>query len=713
MWRVLGIMLALAATATGQDTCFVLENQAFRVQIEKASGAISSFIVKANNSELISEKRLQANFRLLVPLPDYQANYIDGMQQKPVAVTKEGQSVVVSFSSLSSDKGIFSIDLSYTVALHDDYVSFKARLVNHGQEPVAEFWFPRLGGWTQFGDRDAKLATPNYTTMSRHTVSLFKNYPGTRGLGAEAAEWSKNYPSMVMPWWDLYDRKSDVGLYLGYHDPVFRISTWHTYLWPDHSGRSDAWLDRQASGGLAVGLVFSHIRFPFVRSGEVLDSGEFIIRVHKGDWHQGAQFYRQWFMRQFPVNHANSWLRHKSAWFTSIIYQPEDRIVADYAGYDRWCEEAARYDISCFELIGWHRGGLERNYPDYQPEEKLGGREGFRHLMTAISARRGKCLAFVNYNILDQNTEWYKKELYRFKQQDQFGQQNIWMGWGESTFLSRSGMDVRYHVRSSVTLEFEKLLADQFVEIIKDGVQGLQIDKLCVAAALDFNPLNTLKPDVALCEGLVQAIGRLQQKCKAVDPEFCLASEFAYDRMLPFFPIGYRGSSDTDISTFRYLFPEWTSCQHISRPQDYPKINHAVRTGQVICVEPESYQGSLEQPLYHDLANYIKEVERIRRELHDLIFYSRYMDQEGGEVKATDSRKTDVLLFSVHRHFSQDRLALVIVNDSQEAKTYRWNFTRKKVEQALLYQPFTAVRTVKPSDPLEIKPEGLQIIVEE
>jgi hypothetical protein len=709
----IGVVLVFAVMVAGQDSCFVLENSAFRLLIDKSTGAIASFFVKANSCELIGEKRLQANFRLLVPLPDYQANYIDGMRQKPLIVEKAGQTVTVRFSALASEKGIFAIDLSYTISLESDYVGFKARIVNHGKEPVAEFWFPRLGGWTQFGDRNAKLATPHYTSMSRHSISLFKNYPGGRGLGAEAAEWAQNYPGMVMPWWELYDQKSDVGLYLGYHDPVFRISSWHTYLWPDHSGRPDAWLDNPASGGLPVGLVFSHIRFPFIRSGEVLDSGEFIIRVHKGDWHEGAQFYRQWFLRHFPFDHSRNWLRHKSAWFTSIIYQPEDRMVADYATYDRWCRDAAQYDITCYELIGWHRGGLERNYPDYYPEAKLGGREGFRKLMASIEARQAKCLAFVNYNILDQNTEWYKRELHRYKQQDQFGQQNIWMGWGESTFLARSGMDVRYHVRGSVTPAFEKLLADQFLAIIKDGAHGFQIDKLCVGAALDFNPLNTLKPDVALAEGLVQAIARLEQSCKTIDPDFCMASEFAYDRLLPFFPVGYRGSSGNNISTFRYLFPEWTSCQHISRPQDFNGINQAVRTGQVICMEPESYQGSLQQPLYRGLAKYIKEVERIRNELHDLIFYARYFDNLGAEVTLIKGREGDTLPFSVHGHFNKDRRAMVVLNDSQEAKKYRWTFTHKNVRQALLFQPFAPTRLIAPAEALEINPEGLHIIVEQ
>ena len=395
------------------DEQLTLENEYYAILVEKASGAISSLVVKENQCELIREKRLISNFRVCLPLPDYQCNYIDGMAQTPKSVSRNGNTISVKFSGMSSAKGEFSIDLSYTISLIDDFVSFKASLTNHCPEPISEFWFPRIGGWTQFGsDRDARLATPDYSTMSRHNVSLFKDYPGSQGLGAEAAEWSSTYPGsgLVMPWWDIYDEQSNTGLYLGYHDPIFRFSTWHTYLMPNRTGDWENWFAPEQAAGLPIGLIFSHVRYPFIHSGETLDSGEFIIRAHKGDWHNGSQFYRDWFMAHFPFDKSDSWLRKKSAWFSSIIYQPEDRIVADYQTYDQWCADAQKHGIDCFELIGWDSGGLERNYPIYQPEEKLGGRSGFRQLLKSIDARGGKCLVFNNYNILDQNTDWYKKE---------------------------------------------------------------------------------------------------------------------------------------------------------------------------------------------------------------------------------------------------------------------------------------------------------------
>jgi hypothetical protein len=702
---------------SGQSgNALVLENNLIRLTVDSRSGAISSFYLRESKCEMIGEPALISNFRIGLPLDNYQANYIDGMKQKPKSIVKKGNSIVVEFSGMSSDKGVYPIDLIYTITLHDDYVSFKSRLTNNFKSPVAEFWFPRLGGWTRFGNnRDALLATPNYNRNSRHEFSLFKNFPGGRGLGAEAAEWAQSYPGMVMPWWDLYDSASGKGLYLGYHDSIFRFSTWHTYLMPDNGGGRDAWLTPEQAAGAPVGLIFSHIRYPFIQSGETIDAGEFIIRIHEGDWHQGSQFYRAWFLKNFPFDKSQSWLRKESSWFTSIIYQPEDKIIADYKLYDRWTQDARKYGIKCYELIGWQNGGLERNYPNYTPEEKLGGTAGFKALLKSIDSRGGKCLVFNNYNVLDQNTEWYKTELYKYKQQDGFGQQNIWMGWGESTYLARSAMNVRYHVRSSVTPEIEKILSDQFVDLVRDGAHGFQMDKVCVGAALDFNPLNTLKPDVALCEGLVQAISRLFRACREINPDFCSASEFGYDRLIPYYDVGYRNAGGNEISTLKYVFPEWTSCNHISAPRDFKGINGAVLTGAVLCIEPGSYQMSLDEPVYRDLANYIKEINRIRTELGEYIFTGDYFDDQGGNIHVVstgDKGGQGDLTFRIHGNRKTGKRAMVVVNDGVEPVVFTCTFTHRNVPEMKLYSPFAGIRTVKTGEPLEIRGESVQILVE-
>ena len=704
------ILLSYVGSA-GAQSPVTLENSNFKIAVDQQTGVITSFLVKKNNSELVSEKKLAANFRIGLPLKDYLANYIDGSEQKAQSVTKEGNTIIVAFSGMNSPKGTYAVDLVYRIKMTEDAISFHAKLTNHNEQPISEFWFPRIGGWTGFGqDREAKLALPGYNNDCRQNIALFKKFPSTRGFGAEAAEWSSDYPGMTMPWWYLYDEKNDVGLYMGYHDTTFRYSTWHTYLTPN-IGPQGSWLTPQQAGGEPVGITFSHVRYPFIHSGETFESGEFIISVSKGDWHYGALGYRKWFVSHFPIDKSGSWLRKKSAWFTSILYQPEDKIIADYKIYDQWTKEANKYGINCHELIGWDNGGLERNYPLYIPEDKLGGREGFKTLLKSIKDRGDHCLVFMNYNVLDMSTDWYKKDLHKYMSQDQFGNQAIWMGWGESTLLARKQLSVRYHVRSSVVPGIRKILDDFYVQLVKDGAQAFQIDKLVVGSSLDFNPLNTAKPDVALCQELVNAIDTLVQKCRAINPDVRMASEFSTDRFIPYFDVGYRNTNGAyGISPMRYMFPEWTACQHISEPQDFRGVNGAVLTGAVLCVEPNTYQGSIDQPMFKELGEYIKEIERIRKELANQVFLGKYYDNLGAKV--TQLKGTDAIHYKVHGAVNSDQRSIIIANDSKEPVQYNWAFTHKAVTKALLYSPFEKVRTITQGEIITIKGNGLHIIVE-
>lgn len=704
-----GLLVLSLVVFSQQDV--TMENEHFRVSVHPKSGVISSLYVKKNTTELVAEQRLASNFRINLQLKDNLANYIDGAEQNASSVLQKGNVITVSYSGMRSPIGVYKIDLTYTITLTGDQLSFRSKLVNREKDPVSEFWFPRIGGIQDFGQhREARLAVPTYNTECGHNLNLFKEFPGSRRLGSEGAEFSTDYMYVTMPWWDIYDQKSDMGLYLGYHDTVCRVSTMHTYLMPDMSGSNDAWLTKESASGKPVGLVFSHVRYPFIKSGETLESGEFIVHAHRGDWHAGTQVYRKWFMAHFPFDHANSWLRKKRMWFSSIIYQPEDRIVTDFKGYDQWTKDANEYGITCHELIGWNNGGLERNYPMYTPEKKIGGNVEFKKLLASIKARGDKCLVFTNYNILDENTAWYKKNLNKYMAQNQYGKQAIGMGWGESTLLARKGLDVRYHVRASVVPGLRKILDDQFVQLVKDGAQGLQMDKVISGTSLDFNPLNSLKPDVALMEGLVDAIANLDQQCKKVDPEFEMAGESGIDRFLPYFPVTYRNAKANAISSLRYVFPEWTSAIHVFYPRDFRGVNSALLSGAVVCVEPEEYQGSLKQPVYKELAEYLRETDRIRAELNDLIFMAKFYDNQGAFINEINSAGS--LLYKVHGHNTTDQRTIVVANNRAAATNYTWKFLHKDVKQALLYAPFEKVRTVNQGDTLTIKAEGVNILVE-
>jgi hypothetical protein len=171
-------------------------------------------------------------------------------------------------------------------------------------------------------------------------------------------------------------------------------------------------------------------------------------------------------------------------------------------------------------------------------------------------------------------------------------------------------------------------------------------------------------------------------------------------------------------------------------------VNSAVTTGSVICVEPDSYQGSMKQPIYSDLANYIKEVERIRKVLADDIFLGKYYDDQFAKIQeynktsdnnatadgkkksnpgdmpgmnntaGTNLKPSAALHYKVQGNLKTDKQTIVIANDADDARQYVWEFTNRKVEQATLYVPFEEPKTIKQGEILTIKGSGLHILVE-
>src|SRR5687767_9924598 len=60
----------------------ILENAHYRLEITRPHGLITRLLDKKSESEIISEQRLAENFRLLIPMPGTECNYILGLEQK-------------------------------------------------------------------------------------------------------------------------------------------------------------------------------------------------------------------------------------------------------------------------------------------------------------------------------------------------------------------------------------------------------------------------------------------------------------------------------------------------------------------------------------------------------------------------------------------------------------------------------------------------------
>ena len=725
-----------------------IENETFRIEFDPSTGAIVSMLVKPLGEDLLGEKRLAMAFNLRLQHPDYECDY--AVENRPAVLRIEGTAAEIRYDGVRTERGLFPVSLRLRIALDGAAVRFTSRLENRAAVPVAEFWYPCLGGITRFGDlADTECFWPGYT--GAHYGSQLSRFPTALTLGERTPEAVMMFlkpPWPSMPWFDVYNRKLDRGLYFGYHDPVHRVHAnrfgYHPGPGPNRPGMNWPTPDMLGTDD-PIGVVFSHVRFPYVgrgdfKAGETYEPGEFVIQYHEGDWHDAAPIYRNWFDRHFTVPREPSWLRRKTCWLNTMLLQPEDRVNTDYAGVLEWAKDAKDYGINTVEICAWDKGGQDRDYPEYVPDERLGGEAGFRKLLAELDAAGIDPVIFANYNAINCETDLYREKLHRLRRMDEFGNSENWMHWGQSTIQARHALSVRRQIWASASIpEFNELIAGYFLRLAEWGVKALQLDKTGASEQLlDFNPLATLPPDTSMPEGTVRACEQLLRKLRQVRPDFVFASEAASDRFAPFIDVYYRATTTRGVGVMRYVFPEWTSCLHVGSPWDFAGVNAAVRFGCVIAVEPVCYKASPHHPYYRELMAYIREINRLREELKEWIFLARWLDDRGAELvcegQAICGRNAGaadaaggiaalaselpaavegaLLSFSTHERFDDGRRAIVVVNETDEPRRYRWRFTHAAVGQAVLHEPFQEQRVVGAGEELIIPPRRLHILLE-
>jgi hypothetical protein len=276
-------------------------------------------------------------------------------------------------------------------------------------------------------------------------------------------------------------------------------------------------------------------------------------------------------------------------------------------------------------------------------------------------------LLFANIQVADTAVPVFREQLHRYAVMGRWAPDYPLMGWGEGTISARLGL-----TRSNMTLvspahpEYRKLLVDHFVERVKDGAQGFQLDKSGMTSNLDFNPQLPTSPDRSLPEGVLQTYKDLIARGREVNPEVAVASEMFWDRAFPQVDVSYARMNQIDMPSvaMKYTFPEWTATICAESPGDFNVMNNGMRYGLVWAVQPRHYNDSMDEPLTRPLSRYVQELIRIRSKYKDLLFFGRFRDTRGAEVKAGANVR-----YSVFEGMDKPGKACVVVNFGNEQET--------------------------------------------
>jgi hypothetical protein len=703
--------LTLASTAQIRT----IETNAATLHLSEATGDLVGLRWKDPGLEVIGEPRLGENFRLLVPRIGYEADYFHSRDQHVSRFETMPDGVVCVYDSLQNDHESIPITVRYQIQAVNQQILFSLEVKNPTARKLAEVMYGIIGGQQGIDNRlETESVIPGENTnLAPHLFSQFQG--GGYGGGNLGIRYDANgflYPgNMTMGWMDVFNPTAKVGYYYANQDPELRLSALYLELRPFTKSASvkDNWpVPSELPAAEPLGMTMGWVDFPYAGKG-TFRAGPVALQVHTGDWHTASSIYRAWYDHHFKIARPLDWLRQENAWESIILSNAEDVVVHRFAELPRLAADAKRYGITTFEILGWNIGGIDRGYPQYRPDPRLGTAAEFRKALGDLRSLGVHPLIFANIQVADTATALFHNRLERYTVDGPWAPDWQLFGFGEGTIGARLGLArSNMAVMSPSHSQFRKLLMDQYLQLVRDGAEGLQLDKTGIMWLLDFNPQIPVSPDKSLPQGVLETFAELLHQARAINPHFALASENTFDRALPYVDVSYTRMGEIDMDTaLRYTFPEWTGTIFGESPGDFNPMNNGMRYGLVWALAPRHYNDSADEILTRPLARYVNELVRIRKQYQDLLFYGRFNDTLGATVQGDAD-----IRYSVFRSAKTDdpSIACVVVNFGDAPESAEVNFDGVS-GGIVIATPFNPERRAHMPVRLSILPHQLAVIV--
>ena len=359
------IALLFVGTAFTQNVIEVATDVCV-LHLDKTNGNLVGLHWKNPDEEIIKESRLGENFRILLPLKDYEANYFISTDQT-VRFEKLKNGIICHYDKLINERQTLDVKVDYKIESKNGQLLFSVIVNNTTDQPLAEVYYGIIGGQKGLRNRsDNRTLIPGGT--SNNNGEMFTRFSGGGygggNLGITYSAGGSTYPgwSMSMSWMEVFNIRENIGMYYAQHDSVIRKTTLYYELRPSEKGNviGDNWpTEKDVPDGTPIGLTMGWMNTPYTKK-DIFSSAPVVLQLHEGDWHEGSQIYSQWFDKHYNVKRQPTWLRNEMAWQSIIISNCEDVIHYKFTDLPKLASDAKKYGVTTFEILGWDKGGIDR-----------------------------------------------------------------------------------------------------------------------------------------------------------------------------------------------------------------------------------------------------------------------------------------------------------------------------------------------------------------
>lgn len=696
------------------------------VAFDREHGSICSLRHEGWGYELIADPARAESWRLLLPLDDFPGHSIYSRDQKLSGIEHDKNGLTLTWKNVVGQEGQrFPINVRMSVASGSDALQIWVEVKNDTDYPLAEIHYPVLNGVYGVGDRG-----DSDTIYVRYWGEPHNQFTGVGGspsfnLGYPKSLVAIPYPCTLLgaftthdglatPWVDIVNRKNNRALYIGHHEK--RLRSCYLYFESDDEAQAPSQgvpaMDSSApvapdKPAQSAPLAVSWISLPYTRRGS-FQTAPVHLEFHENGWQEGKNIYRRWYDNVAMFDHRQHWLRREHAWNSVNLMTSEGQVLYPYAEIPEMAMQAKKYGVNVLHINGWWKGGHDRNYPFYEPEPRLGGEQALRDAINQCHNFGVKVILFANLQYADTATDWFKKEGYRYIRMHPSGYCRYAESFGHGTASAACQLTAPMLVEVSPAFAaFQQLIEQQIVNIASMGADGVMLDKVNTMGGLCFNPGHRQAPDEAFARAMLDSLEQIVRKCRAVNPDFGVASECQLDRIMPYIDLTYVRFPVRHTPYLRTMFPAWTSTICVTGVDAYAfdSINMAVRCGYFISAEFPGFRRGFGDKRFEVLSKYLAEVLRIRRELEDTIYFGEFLDAKGVRVENT----TSDILYGVFKNTEDGWYACVIQNTGDKRATVTLSFDDGR-KPGKIVSPFGGERAAEKDGTVGIEPHSFSIV---
>ncbi len=313
-------------------------------------------------------------------------------------------------------------------------------------------------------------------------------------------------------------------------------------------------------------------RYPFATNGESKTMTTVVGVSNHGDWYDGSNKYRAFLEDSGMTRKTNALTEQWTGFSVLIGTQYGDKQFASYTQaegfkdtYTNWAERTNQYGVTTTTLIGWHKGGFDAMYPDYEFQTGSGfGEEAFASAMKTGHANGNTFLAYINAHIADKNANWSNTVFNSVSGVTNMEQAAIkTKGFTAATskeeyinYMIREsyGTGTYYYAMCPDSAEFRTAIVSAVSRLRKNGVDGIWFDQLMeMPANLCYDASHGHKtPATAYGEGYKQMFAEIETAMASASGDYMFAAEGVCDAYVHYVDVcGYMwgrklGARDTD-----------------------------------------------------------------------------------------------------------------------------------------------------------------------